>query len=146
MAEIFVGMKGLIYVFNEETEWMKKTNGIYYVIGATKGGKVGPQIDEFFSRLQAKRDKLKLKTKFVFNKKIEGEFQYLEKSKYCDIRYIEVGSEMTSINIFDDKTVIAIYSKRPFLFVIKSRDIAQDFRGYFKELWKKGISSFMPKL
>lgn len=136
-AEIFVGMKGLISVFNEETEWMKKTNGISYVIGATKGGEVESQIDEFFARLQAKRDKLKLKTKFVFNKKMKGLFPYIEKSRYCDIRYIEVGSEMTSINVFDDKIVIAIYSKRPFLFVIKSKDIAKDFREYFKELWEK---------
>lgn len=137
-AEIFVGIKGLTSIFNEETGWMKKTGGISYVIGATKGGKVGPQIDDFFSRLQTKRDKLKAKTKFLFNKKMKGGFPYLEKSKYCDIRYIEVGSEMTSINIFDDKTVIAIYSKRPFLFVIKSKDVAQDFREYFEELWKKG--------
>jgi len=45
---------------------------------------------------------------------------------------------MTSINIFDDKTVIAIYSKRPFLFVIKSKYVAEDFRKYFDILWKKG--------
>lgn len=29
-AEIFVGMKGLISIFNEETEWMRKTNKISY--------------------------------------------------------------------------------------------------------------------
>ncbi|MBI2145742.1 helix-turn-helix domain-containing protein [Candidatus Woesearchaeota archaeon] len=137
-AEIFVGMKGLISVFNEETEWMEKTQGTSYVIGATKGGKAGIQIDEFFNRLQAKRDRLKLKTKFVSNENIRGAFPYLEKSKYCKIRYIEVGSEMTSINIFDDKIVISIYSKRPFLFVIKSKDVAKDFREYFEALWKKG--------
>jgi len=139
-AEIFVGVKGLISVFNEETEWMKKTKGISYVIGATKGGGAGKQIDDFFNLLQAKRDRLKLRTRLVFNDNMRGKFQYLEKSKYCEIRYIEVGSEMTSINIFNDKTVIAIYSKRPFLFVIKSKDVAEDFREYFNILWRKGKS------
>ncbi len=137
-AEIFVGMKGLISVFNEETEWMNKSKEISYVIGATTGGRAGKQVDEFFRRIQAKRDKLKLKTKFVFNEKMRGGFPYLEKSKFCSIRYIDVGSEMTSINLFNDKTVIAIYSKRPFLFVITSKDVAQDFREYFKALWKRG--------
>lgn len=137
-AEIFVGIKGLISVFNEETEWMKKAKGVSCVIGATAGGRAGKQIDEFFRRLQAKRDRLRLKTRFVFNEKRRGGFPYLEKSTYCSIRYIDVGSEMTSINVFNDKTVIAIYSKRPFLFVIKSKDVAQDFRGYFEALWRKG--------
>jgi len=137
-AEVFAGMKGLISVFNEETEWMKKTNGISYVIGATKGGRAGKHIDDFFRRLQAKRDLLKLKTKFIFNEKMWGNFPYLEKSKHCLIRYIKVGSEMTSINIFNDKTVIAIYAKQPFLFVIKSQDIVNDFREYFQALWKLG--------
>lgn len=134
-AEVFVGIKGLISVFNEETEWMRKTNGISYVIGATKGGRAGYQIDEFFKRLQSKRDRLKLKTKFVFNEKMRGTFSYLEKSKYCEIKYMAAGSEMTSINIFDEKMVISVYSKQPFLFVIKSKDIANDFREYFETLW-----------
>ncbi len=48
---------------------------------------------------------------------------------------------MTSINVFNDKTVIAVYSKRPFLFVIKSKDVANDFKDYFYVLWKKSIPS-----
>ena len=135
-AEIFIGVKGLISIFNEETEWMKKTKGMSYVIGATKGGGAGKQIDDLFKLLQAKRDRLKLRTRFVFNDNLRGGFPYLEKSKYCEIKYIEVGSEMTSINIFDDKIVIAIYSKRPFLFVIKSKDLVKDFKEYFNSLWK----------
>lgn len=50
-AEIFVGMKGLASVFNEETEWMKKTKKPSYVIGLTKGGKAGKQVDKFFERI-----------------------------------------------------------------------------------------------
>ena len=137
-AEVFVGMKGLISVFNEETEWMKKTKKSSYVIGATKGGLAGKKIDEFFRRLQQKRDKAKLKTYFIFNEANRGKFPYLEKSEYCFIKYIKVGSEMTSINIFNNKTVIAIYSKQPFLFIIKSKGAANDFRGYFQVLWKQG--------
>lgn len=135
-AEIFIGLKGLISIFNEETEWMKKTRKFSYVIGATRGGMAGKNIEIFFEKLQIQRDKNKLKTKFIFNKKMKGKFTYLEKSKYCYIKYIEVGSEMTSINIFDNKTVITVYAKQPFIFVIKSSDVAKDFREYFEQIWK----------
>ena len=137
-AEIFVGLRGLATVFNEETEWMKQTKKESYVIGATRGGKAGRHINDFFRRLQEKRNQLRVKTMFVFNKAMRGNFPYLESSKYCSIRYIEGGSEMTSVNIFNDKVVIALYARQPFLFVIKSREVADDFGQYFHTLWKKG--------
>ena len=135
-AEIYVGIKGLISVFNEETEWMKKTNEISYAIGLTKGGKSGKEVDKYFDRTQYKRDKLKLKVHIIANKNSKGLFPYLEKSKYVDIRYIEAGSEMVSMNIYADKLIVAVYSKRPFLFVIKSKDLVKDFKEYFNSLWK----------
>jgi HTH-type transcriptional regulator, sugar sensing transcriptional regulator len=136
-AEIYIGMEGIATIFNQETEWMKRAKGTSYVIGATKGGKAGKQVDDFFRRLQARRNHFKLRTKFVFNKNMKGRLPYLEKSSFCDIRYIDTGSEMTSINIFADKTVIAVYSTRPFLFVITSKSAARDFRSYFDSLWKE---------
>jgi uncharacterized protein with gpF-like domain len=137
-AEIYVGMEGLATIFNQETGWMRKTRGISYVIGATKGGKAGRQIDDFFKRLQAKRDMVKVRTKFIFNERMKGKFPYLERSPFCNIRYIESGSEMTSINVFGNKTVIAVYSAQPFLFVIQSTAVANDFKAYFEVLWKQG--------
>lgn len=135
-AEIYVGMKGLISVFNEETKWMEQTKGKSYAIGLTTGGKAGKQIDQYFERMQHKRDKLKLKTYIIASKNAKGLFPYLEKSKQCSIKYLEAGSEMVSMNTYSDKIIIAIYSKKPFLFVIKSKDLAKDFKEYFQSLWK----------
>jgi len=136
-AEIYIGMNGLISVFNEETAWMKETNGKSYAIGLTTGGKYGESVNKFFERMQYKRDKLKLKTYIIANKKTKGSFHYLEKSKHCQIKYVEAGSEMVSINTYSEKTIIAIYSKKPFLFVIKSKDLAKDFKEYFDSIWKQ---------
>jgi len=135
-AEIYVGVKGLISVFNEETEWMRQTKGVSYAIGLTMGGRSGKEVDRYFERMQYKRDKLKLKVQIIANKNSKGLFPYLERSKYVDIRYIEAGSEMVSLNIYDNKLVVAVYSRKPFLFVIKSEDIAKDFKEYFNQLWK----------
>jgi hypothetical protein len=135
-AEILVGIKGLSSIFNEETNWMKKTNTASYVIGATKGGLSGAKIEAFFKRMQDKRNYLKLRTKFIFNENMRGKFPYLERSNCCEIKYVNTGSEMTSISIFGNKVVIAVYSRRPFLFVIKSKYVAEDFKKYFEVLWK----------
>ena len=136
-AEIYVGLQGLSTIFNQETQWMQKTRGTSYVIGVTRGGNTGPEIDSLFERLQQKRDHLHLKTNIVMNKKMKGKVKYLENSKFCSARYVDVGSEMTSLNVFGNKTVITVYAKQPFLFVITSNDVAKDMIAYFNILWKK---------
>jgi sugar-specific transcriptional regulator TrmB len=135
-AEVYMGMKGMISVFNDETNYLKEhpkeTN---YVIGVTKG--YTKNVYNFFKRLENKKDNLKIKRKFLFCEDGKGTMPFIERSKYCKVRYLPYSSAV-SINVYAETSIISIFSEEPIFFVIKSKEVAESFVHYFKMLWKVG--------
>jgi len=133
-AEVYMGMKGMISVFNDETNYLREhPQEADYIIGVTKG--YPKQTYEFFERLENKRDKLKIKRMALFGKDAKGTMPFFEKSKFCQVRYLPYSS-IVSINIYGETSIISIFSEEPIFFVIKSREIATSFKEYFKILWE----------
>ena len=132
-AEVYIGLDGMKTVFNEETEWLNKNKEINYVIGV---GKEYPKsIYNFFDILENKKDAMKIKRKFLFSEEARGTMPFIEKSKYCKVRYIPYGS-IVSINIYGKVSFISIFSEEPIFFVIESKEITESFKNYFNILWK----------
>lgn len=133
-AEVFVGTKGMISVFNEETRYLiENKKEINYILGAAKD--YSKEVYDFFNRLESKKDHLKLKRKFLFGEDAKNSWPIIEKSKFCKIKYIPISS-IVSINIYGEKVIISIFSKEPIFFVIGSKEISDSFKGYFDLLWK----------
>lgn len=133
-AEVYVGMKGMISVFNDETNYLKEyPQEINYIIGVTKS--YPKNIYDFFDRLEHKKDNLKIKRKFLFGEDARGTMPFVEKSKFCKVKYLPYSS-VVSINIYGETSFISIFSEEPIFFVIKSKEIAENFKEYFKILWK----------
>ena len=38
--------------------------------------------------------------------------------------------------IYSDKVVITVWSKEPYAFLIRSKEVARSYRSYFELLWK----------
>lgn len=135
-AEVYIGIKGMISVFNDETSYFEENpKEINYVIDVTKG--YTKQIYDFFRRLELKRDKMKVRRKFLFGEDARGTMQFVEKSRYCKIRYLPYSS-IVSINIYGKISFISIFSEEPIFFVMKSKEISESFKEYFKIIWKQG--------
>ena len=133
-AEVYIGMKGMISVFNEETDFLIKCpKEINYIIGATKD--YPKSVHNFFERLEGKKDNLKLKRKFIFGEGAKGTMPFIEKSKFCEVKYIPFSS-IVSINVYGDSSIISVFSEEPIFFVIKSKEIAESFIEYFKLIWR----------
>lgn len=133
-AEVYMGMKGMISVFNDETNYLKEyPQEINYIIGITKG--YPKNVYDFFDRLEYKRDNLKIKRKFLFGENARGTMPFVEKSKFCEVKYLPYSS-VVSINIYGETSFISIFSEEPIFFVIKSKEIAESFKEYFKILWR----------
>lgn len=133
-AEVYMGMKGMISVFNDETNYLREhPQEPDYIIGVTKD--YPKQTYDFFGRLENRRDKLKIKRMALFGKDARGTMPFFEKSKFCQVRYLPYSS-IVSINIYGETSVISIFSEEPIFFVIRSREIATSFKEYFKILWK----------
>lgn len=56
----------------------------------------------------------------------------------ADVKYLPaLGSEHTSTNIYADKVAIFFWSRdKPFVVLIKQKEIADAYRSYFSALWK----------
>lgn len=133
-AEVYIGMKGMISVFNDETNYLKENSKeINYIIGVTK--EYPKQIYDFFDILEHKRDRMKIKRKFLFGEDAKGTMPFVEKSKFAKVKYLPYSSAV-SINIYGETSFISIFSEEPIFFVIQSKEIADSFKNYFKLLWK----------
>lgn len=134
-AEIFMGMKGMITVFNDETNYLREHPlEADYVIGIASIFQ--KKFSDFFRRVETRRNKLKIKRKYIFGIKAKDSQPWIEKSEYCEVRYLDYPDSPVSINIYGETSFICILSEEPVFFVIKSREIAEGFREYFKVLWK----------
>ncbi len=134
-AEIYMGIKGMITVFNDETSYFHEhpleSN---YVIGIASVFQ--KKFSDFFKRLEIRRDKLKIKRRYIFGIKAKSSQPWIEKSGYCEVRYLDYPDSPVSINIYGETSFICILGEEPTFFVIKSREIAESFKEYFKVLWK----------
>jgi sugar-specific transcriptional regulator TrmB len=56
----------------------------------------------------------------------------------AEVKYLPgLGSELTSTNIYADKIAIFFWNKeKPFVVLIKQKEIADAYRSYFSQLWK----------
>ncbi len=135
-AEIYMGTKGMISVFKEETDYLlANPKEVNYVIGVMKG--YSQTVYDFFKRLENKRNNLNIKRRFLFGEDARGSMPFIETSKFCEVRYIPYSSAV-SINIYGETSFISIFSEEPIFFVIQSKEIAESFKNYFMLLWKNG--------
>jgi len=137
-AEIFHGYAGLDTLFSEQLRDLKKGDNLY-VIGITNFEDYGKDVAEYFRILQARRDKQRLISNFLLGENARGSFRYMEKSKYCKLRYIPYAS-LVSINVHKDITIIGIFVGKPILLKIRSQAVADNFIYYFKLLWEQAKS------
>ena len=134
-AEVYIGIKGMITVFNDETNYLlENPKEADYVIGVMKG--YPKSIYDFFRRLEHKRDTFGIQRKALFGEDARGTMPFVEKSQLYKVRYLPYSSAV-SINVYGHTSFISIFSEEPIFFVIKSREIAEAFKAYFEILWKQ---------
>jgi len=137
-VQLISGLKGLEIIFKEQVELLNKGDTCF-VIGGTKG------IDEevvqaFFEKVHVWREQKGIKTKMLFNSRQKESTEKLYSSKKypaTKTKYIQHTSPV-AINIYEDRTVIIIFSKKINSIYIKSQDVANSFIEYFNLLWGSG--------
>ncbi|MBW2990631.1 hypothetical protein KY348_02910 [Candidatus Woesearchaeota archaeon] len=138
-VELLTGLKGLEIIFREQVEMLRKGETCY-VIGGTNG------MDEnviiaFFQKIHELREDKKIKTKMLYNmrqKKAASKNYSTKRYAGTTTRFIEHTSPV-SINIYKDRTVIIIFSKKISAIHIKSQDVSNSFLEYFNILWKQAM-------
>ena len=87
--------------------------------------------------MNLKSAKKKQKLKIILDRSVKRTLgKDREKEKYTEVRYMPEGYiSPAAIDVFQDYVYIFLWEEKPFVFMIKDKEIAERFRNYFKLLW-----------
>ena len=92
--------------------------------------------EEYYKVLQAKKRRLKIKSRFIFNEKT----LYLPVMKHIfgNVRFLKMQNfSPAETFIYDNFVTIILWESKPVtIIMIKSKELENSFRNYFESLWK----------
>jgi len=134
IASVYKGVKGIKEVYSI----MIEQKGEYNTFG---GGFVTAEIMSWtwWQNLHKRRIAHKLKSRQVFDESIREGGEIIAKNKLTNIRYLskEFASFQETV-IVGDYVAIAVFTKKPYAFLIKDKAVAEGYRKHFELLWKQG--------
>lgn len=92
----------------------------------------------FLSNMNLKSQEKKHKLKILLNQEAKETLgKDREKEKFTEVKYMPKGYiSPAAIDIFQDYVYIFLWEEKPFVFMIKNKQIAESFKAYFNLLWK----------
>jgi len=132
-AEIFRGWKGMETVYKMLRCGLQKGD-MNYIFGASKG-EDEEKTRTFFDKHVSLLGNKGVKQKIIFNEYARGNIPaYKEFSKQMQTRYMK-NTTPAEINIWSDKTMIVLLTKRPVVVLISNQKVADAFRKFFDIMW-----------
>lgn len=133
-ATIFKGMKGAETAFEDILKTLKKGDE-YYVLGVSI---ISDSFRRFMLKFHKKRAKMGVKVKMLFNEQAKELGEERAKIPLTKIKYLP--KEMftpAAINVYANKTLIAVGTEELTFVLIESNEVADSFRAQFEGLWKQ---------
>jgi len=135
-ANLFEGFKGMITVHEHTYKKLKKGEE-YFFIG------IPPEQPEYFhsywNKDHKRREKAGIKCKLLFHPKTpESLLQNRNSYRGCDARYMpaEINTPAWFMG-YKEVVVIGFPSKSPITIEIINKEIADSFKAYFEEFWRR---------
>ncbi len=136
-ASVYKSYKGLRTLYDEFIEELERSKDEF--IAFTLGDEYRDKsLMSFFEHYDLKRKELGIKTKLIgvhwqreyFNRK------YM-KSLNLEIKYLDYSAVPQGVIIVGERVATMVWSPEPVAFVIQSKKIADSYRNFFFEIWKK---------
>ncbi len=134
-AKVYEGIKGLQTAYNDVLETMHKGEE-YYFFQFPKSKLENNQIVTFFRNYHLKRSEKGIRVKGLASKETRSIMKEAYNLPFTRIRYV---SEVlpTVMVVYRDKLLMIEWEERPTAIVIHSKEIAQSYKRFFEEKWKK---------
>lgn len=129
-AEIFEGIKGITTMLNILIEGTKK--GDEYLFFSVNIPEQNKEIQKFFINYDIKRKDKELNVKGLAPKNLKPLFT---KRKFLKMKYTEFPIP-SNISICSDKIAFFSWNDKPVGYLLKSKQISNIFKDYFKKIWK----------
>src|SRR3989344_3404606 len=127
-SEIYRGNEGIKTILKDCLNYKE-----ILMIGAT--GDVENRLPYFWPHYNKKREKLKCKWKLLLI--YEAKNKPITKSKYYEYKILpKILSGLNVIYIYGDNVANVLWLEKPIAFVVKHKVLADNYRKYFRYLWK----------
>jgi len=138
-ATVYESFNGIKTLYDDILDYLKTQKEDF--IGFTLGDEYkDKQANLFFKNYDAKRKRLKIKTKLIG---LEHQRKYLTeeygKNSNVEIRYLKYAVP-TGLTIYNDKVATLLWHKIPTAFVVHSKPNSEAYRKFFKDMWKMAKS------
>ncbi|MEK6934822.1 MAG: helix-turn-helix domain-containing protein [Nanoarchaeota archaeon] len=134
---IYEGFEGFKTAFKKIIDDCPKEETIF-ILGFSEQPFATESLRVFISNMNVKSAQKKQKLKILMDSSTRETLGMdREKEKYTEVKYMPKGYiSPTAIDIFEDWVYIFLWEKKPFVFMIKNKRIADSFKQYFQFLWK----------
>ncbi|MEM4246825.1 MAG: helix-turn-helix domain-containing protein [Candidatus Woesearchaeota archaeon] len=128
-TQFFKGHTGVKGVFEDQIKEGKEL----LILSASPSAR--DMFPAYFHWFDVRRKQKGIKVKMLVDNAHSGKFNDVP---LAEIRHIPgLGNEQTSTNIYADKVAIIFWNKeKPFVVLIKQKEIADAYRAYFEQMWK----------
>ncbi len=135
-AKVFEGFRGMITV-HEHTYQKLKRGEEYFFLGIPP--EQPKHFHAYWQRDHIKRAKMGIKCKLLFHPNTDKNILKNRNSyKFCDARYLPIKIDTPAWFMgYKDVAVIGFPSSKPITLEINNKEIADSFKAYFNEFWKK---------
>ena len=108
------------------------------ILGFSEQEHANKSLRIFLKNINLKSQDKKQKLKILLDKKAKNTLgKDREKEKYSEVRYMPSGFlSPAAIDILQDYVYLFLWEEKPYLFIIKNKNIALSFQSYFDALWK----------
>lgn len=134
---IYEGFEGFKTAFRKIIDDCPE-DGTIYIMGFSEQPYANDSLRTFISNMNVKSAQKKHVLKIIMDKSAKETLgKDREKEKYSEIKYMPRGYiSPAAIDIFEDYVYIFLWEKKPFVFMINNKNIADSFKQYFNFLWK----------
>jgi len=132
-AQIFIGIDGLKSAYNDLIKNARKRDELFF--SYIHDEKYFEIADLFYAQQFHIFKELRLKLKGISTFEFKNSKYFTKVPKFIELKFVNFPLPGI-IDVFDNKVLFTTWYEKPIGFLIESNEISNNFRNYFKSIWK----------
>jgi len=133
-AAVFEGIQGVKNAMYMALEELKR--GEEYLVFALGEELMEKQLVIFFKNLHHERVQRGITLRIIVPRKIKEGFLKSHVYPKMEYRFTDTGFP-TGVRLFKNKVITMVWGEKPTAIVVESRQLAENYRKFFEDLWRK---------
>jgi HTH-type transcriptional regulator, sugar sensing transcriptional regulator len=136
-AEVYEGYRGVKTVYDNIIEELSGAGGDEILVLGARAADESVIARTYFKQYTARRIKKKIRMRMIFNDDARETGKFYADLPFTKVRYMKKGIiTPATVDIYRNKVGTLLLSKKPVVFLITSKDVADSYRNYFNAMWE----------